>query len=77
MRYISAVATPWQNGQRGLPAPGRAERSDRRRRGYAVRYVGDDVVYDDRPGVSKPLLNPSLTNGGPLDSEQYPVITVQ
>ena len=52
-------------------------RSDRRRRGYAVRYVGDDVVYDDRPGVSKPLLNPSLTNGGPLDSEQYPVITVQ
>lgn len=48
--------------------------SDRRRRGYAVRYVGDDVVYDDRPGISKPLLNPQLANGDALDCAQYPVI---
>ncbi len=46
----------------------------RRRRGYAVRYVGDDVIYDDRPGISKPLLCAELSNGGPLDSTQYPRI---
>ncbi len=56
-------------------SPGNA-RGDRRRRGYAVRYVGDDVIYDDRLGVSKPLLNSTLVNGEALDCEQYPVIEV-
>ena len=54
-------------------SPGNSTQT-RRRRGYAVRYVGDDVSYDDRPGVSKPLLNSELSTGGPLDSAQYPVI---
>ncbi|MEM1156328.1 MAG: phytanoyl-CoA dioxygenase family protein [Pseudomonadota bacterium] len=46
----------------------------RRRRGYTVRYVGDDVVYDYRPGLSQPLVCEELTQGGPLDSERYPVL---
>lgn len=46
--------------------------SDTRRRGYTVRYVGDDVTYDARPGVSQPLLNSDLVNGQVLDSAQYP-----
>lgn len=56
-------------------SPGNS-RTDRRRRGYAVRYVGDDVTYDDRPGISKPLLNDTLTNGEPLDCVQYPRINL-
>ena len=54
-------------------SPGNS-RHDRRRRGYAVRYIGEDVTYDERPGISKPLLNSELANGGPLNCEQYPVI---
>lgn len=48
--------------------------SDRRRRGYTVRYTGDDVVYDVRPGLSQPLVCEELVPGGPLDSERYPVV---
>ena len=47
-----------------------------RRRGYTVRYVGDDVTYDARLGISKPLLNDELVNGGVLDSSQYPRIEI-
>ncbi|MFT5419118.1 MAG: ectoine hydroxylase-related dioxygenase (phytanoyl-CoA dioxygenase family), partial [Gammaproteobacteria bacterium] len=45
-----------------------------RRRGYTIRYVGDDVSYDPRLGVSEPLLCDLLNPGDPLDSERYPVI---
>ncbi len=48
--------------------------ADRRRRGYTVRYTGDDVVYDMRPGLSQPLVTDLLNTGDPLDSERYPVI---
>lgn len=48
--------------------------TDRRRRGYTVRYTGDDVVYDVRPGLSQPLVTDLLEKGDPLDSERYPVI---
>jgi ectoine hydroxylase-related dioxygenase (phytanoyl-CoA dioxygenase family) len=48
--------------------------STRRRRGYTVRYTGDDVVYDMRKGLSKPLLSDALKSGDPLDSDRYPVI---
>jgi ectoine hydroxylase-related dioxygenase (phytanoyl-CoA dioxygenase family) len=54
-------------------APGNSRR-DRRRRGYTVRYTGDDVTYDDRPGISKQLLTDALQNGEALDCAQYPVI---
>ena len=50
--------------------------SSRRRRGYTVRYTGDDVVYDVRKGISQPLLCDELQQGGPLDSDRYPVVTV-
>lgn len=47
---------------------------ERRRRGYTVRYCGDDVVYDPRIGVSKPLLNDSLHAGDRLDSDEFPLL---
>ena len=45
-----------------------------RRRGYTVRYTGDNVVYDVRAGLSQPLLCDELHPGGPLDSKRYPVV---
>ena len=48
--------------------------ADQRRRGYTVRYTGDDVTYDLRPGLSQPLVTDLLHTGDPLDSERYPVI---
>jgi len=45
-----------------------------RRRGYAVRYAGDDVRYDERPGTSVPLHEASLNDGDLLDSERFPVV---
>jgi ectoine hydroxylase-related dioxygenase (phytanoyl-CoA dioxygenase family) len=50
------------------------ELHDQRRRGYTVRYVGDDVTYDPRIGTSEPLLFNQLKSGDPLDSERYPVL---
>ena len=47
---------------------------NRRRRGYTVRYIGDDVVYDLRPGLSQPLVYDKLVSGQPLDSDRYPVV---
>ena len=47
---------------------------DGRRRGYAIRYTGDDVTYDVRPGLSQPLVCADLAPGDPLDSERYPVV---
>jgi len=48
--------------------------SDQRRRGYTVRYTGDDAVYDSRPGTNKHLRCSVLNDGDPLDSEQFPVV---
>ncbi len=44
------------------------------RRGYAVRYSGDDVVYDPRPGIHKMMLEPSLVKGSAIDCGRYPVV---
>ena len=46
----------------------------KRRRGYAVRYTGDDIVYSSQPASNKGLRNPLLKDGGALDSEQYPLV---
>ena len=54
-------------------SPGNAT-SDRRRRGYSVRYTGDDVVYAPWPGMTTPLLKEDLVPGEPIDSEHYPVV---
>jgi ectoine hydroxylase-related dioxygenase (phytanoyl-CoA dioxygenase family) len=48
--------------------------SNRRRRAYTVRYTGDDVVYDTRPGTNVHLRNAGLNDGDSLDSEQYPLV---
>ena len=45
-----------------------------RRRGYAVRYTGDDVVYDTRPGTNMHLRSFVHKDGDILDSDQYPVV---
>ena len=49
-------------------------RKDQRRRGYTVRYTGDDVIYDGRIGTTPTLRNSELVDGAPLDSEQYPLL---
>ncbi len=54
-------------------APGNST-ADRRRRGYTVRYCGDDVFYDPRPGVSSPILIDGKAAGDRIDSEQCPLI---
>ena len=48
--------------------------SDVRRRGYAVRYTGDDVVYDTRPGTNVHLCSTVHEDGDVLDSDYYPVV---
>jgi hypothetical protein len=42
--------------------------------GYAVRYCGDDVVYEQRRGIAKPLLDDDLQARDRLDSDQYRLI---
>ena len=46
----------------------------RRRRGYAVRYTGNDVIYCTEDGSHIDLRNPELKDGDCLDSKQYPVV---
>ncbi|MGF1595342.1 MAG: phytanoyl-CoA dioxygenase family protein [Acidimicrobiales bacterium] len=48
-------------------------RRDRRRRGYTVRYAGDDVVYETRAGTNPALGRSDQTSGAPLDPVAYPV----
>ncbi len=57
-----------------LHGSGGNTRSDRRRRGFAVRYTGDDAVYDPRAGTNPGVHNPDLTAGDPMDSAQYPLV---
>ena len=45
-----------------------------RRRGYAVRYTGNDVTYSTRPGTNRDLRNSVLRDGDRLDSAQYPLV---
>lgn len=48
-------------------------RPDRRRRGYTVRYAGDDITYDARPGTNPALTRTDHQSGTPLDSAIYPL----
>jgi ectoine hydroxylase-related dioxygenase (phytanoyl-CoA dioxygenase family) len=50
------------------------QRSDVRRRGYTVRYTGDDARYYAGPGTNQFLRNDTLDDGAVLDSKQYPVV---
>jgi ectoine hydroxylase-related dioxygenase (phytanoyl-CoA dioxygenase family) len=52
------------------------------RRGYSVRWVGDDARWDPRPGILETVPGPSVLTmptvpGGPLDSEAFPVIALR
>lgn len=49
-------------------------RRDVRRRGYTVRYTGDDAVYDTRPGTNANLRSEDHGDGDPLDGDRYPVV---
>ena len=49
-------------------------RPDRRRRGYAVRYTGDDAAYDTRIGTNLNLHSDAHADGDPLDSDRFPVV---
>ncbi|MDG1437486.1 MAG: phytanoyl-CoA dioxygenase family protein [Emcibacteraceae bacterium] len=45
-----------------------------RRRGYATRWTGEDVVWDPRPGTADIISDPGLAPGDPMDSELFPVV---
>tara|TARA_B110000014_G_C19901871_1_gene466641 strand:- start:117 stop:698 length:582 start_codon:yes stop_codon:yes gene_type:complete len=45
-----------------------------RRRGYAVRYTGDDAVYDTRPGTHADLRSAYHSDGQRLDSDRFPLV---
>lgn len=47
---------------------------DRRRRGYTVRYTGDDAHYFESSGMSKPIFAEYLTSGDPIGGDQFPQI---
>ena len=49
-------------------------RPDVRRRGYTVRYCGDDAVYDSRKGTQSHLRSDLHEDGDQLDSLQYPLV---
>ena len=48
-----------------------------RRRGYAVRYTGEEVFYSKHKGSHLGLRNPELDDGDVLDCNQYPVVWQQ
>lgn len=49
-------------------------RTDRRRRGFTIRYTGDDITYAPHELTVPVTLNPDLSPGDPLDSELFPVV---
>ena len=70
-RITHPRATFWAmilHGSRGNSNPGRA------RRGYAVRYIGDDVRYDPRIGTADALHYAELEPGAPMATDHYPVV---
>jgi ectoine hydroxylase-related dioxygenase (phytanoyl-CoA dioxygenase family) len=49
-------------------------RTDRRRRGYTVRYCGDDATYFAGTGPSDALKNPTMQTGDAIESDRYPLV---
>lgn len=56
------------HGSRGNSDTGRA------RRGYAVRYIGEDVRYDPRLGTAKELHVDGLEPGSTMEVDRYPTV---
>ena len=52
-------------------APGNRSMA-RRRRGLALRYTGDDVRYDPRPGTFQMVREPQLAAGAIMDCDLFP-----
>ncbi|MBT4906573.1 MAG: phytanoyl-CoA dioxygenase [Rhodospirillaceae bacterium] len=53
-------------------APGNVA-NDRRRRGYATRWLGEDTRFAERPGrISPPIEGHGLAVGDPMDCELFP-----
>jgi ectoine hydroxylase-related dioxygenase (phytanoyl-CoA dioxygenase family) len=48
--------------------------ADLRRRGYTIRYTGDDITYQPDELTVPVTLNPDLAPGDPLDSPLFPVV---
>lgn len=46
----------------------------RTRRGYVIRYTGDDISYQPRPGVHKMMLEPGLAVGASITSARFPLV---
>jgi ectoine hydroxylase-related dioxygenase (phytanoyl-CoA dioxygenase family) len=44
------------------------------RKGYALRFMGDDVRYRLAPSMNEYVLNSALNPGDRMDSEQYPIV---
>ena len=53
---------------------GGKQRDDVRRRGYTVRYTGDEAWYDARVGTSEALLSDELEDGDPISGTLYPLL---
>lgn len=53
---------------------GPANVSERRRRGYTVRYCGPGMTYYGGPGTSPFLADDDLEHGAPIKGERYPVV---
>jgi len=49
-------------------------RADRRRRGYSIRYTGDDITYAPTEFTVPVTRNPDLAPGDALDSALFPVV---
>jgi len=50
------------------------QRTDRRRRGYTVRYCGDDARYYAGSGTSDALKNAAMQTGNPIECDRYPLV---
>ncbi|MBM3488130.1 MAG: phytanoyl-CoA dioxygenase family protein [Alphaproteobacteria bacterium] len=50
------------------------ETADRRRRALSLRFAGEDARWQPRPYIPSQFGTRTLVDGGPLDSEQYPVV---
>jgi len=54
-------------------SPGNLRRP--RRRAYVTRWVGDNVVYAERPGLISPdIRGHDLAPGDPLGGEMFPLV---
>ena len=49
-------------------------RADRRRRAISTRWLGDGVTYREHPHVTRPITDPGLAHGDPIDCALFPQV---